>query len=285
MCSLDKFFVKIAGARPLRNAISKKTLSDCNTFVTILCYKQSLVLNPDAAIVINGQERNMKKVLIIEDEKDLAELLAFNLEKEGYAAICVHDGKLGMERAVAELPDLILLDLMLPGMLGTDVCKVLRKDPRTTQIPIIMITAKGDEIDRVVGFEVGADDYIVKPFSMREVALRVKAVMRRFEHEAKLSTTNSLTIGDIVIDKLRHTVMSAGLEIDLTSTEYKLLLYLAEKKECVQSREQLLQKVWSYNNSGDTRTVDTHVTRLRGKLGAPGDIIRTVRGFGYKIEE
>ena len=227
----------------------------------------------------------MKRVLIIEDEKDLAELLAFNLEKEGYAATCVHDGRLGLERAVADLPDLILLDLMLPGLLGTELCKALRKDPGTAHIPIIMITAKGDEIDRVVGFEVGADDYIVKPFSMREVALRVKAVMRRFEPEAQLPAAHLFTIGDIVIDKQRHIVVSSGAEIDLTSTEFKLLLYLAEKKGFVHSREKLLQNVWSYNNVGDTRTVDTHVTRLRGKLGAPGDIIKTVRGFGYKIEE
>jgi two-component system phosphate regulon response regulator PhoB len=227
----------------------------------------------------------MKKVLIIEDEKDLAELLAFNLEKEGYAAICVHDGKLGLERAGTDLPDLILLDLMLPGLLGTEVCKALRKDQRTAHIPIIMITAKGDEIDRVVGFEVGADDYIVKPFSMREVALRIKAVMRRFEHETQPPTPELISIGDIVIDKQRHTVVSADREIELTSTEFKLLLFLAEKKGCVQSREQLLQRVWGYNNTADTRTVDTHVTRLRGKLGLPGDIIKTVRGFGYKIEE
>ena len=227
----------------------------------------------------------MKKVLIIEDEKDLADLLAFNLEKEGYAATCVYDGKLGLERATAALPDLILLDLMLPGILGTEVCKALRKDQRTARIPIIMITAKGDEIDRVVGFEVGADDYIVKPFSMREVILRVKAVMRRSEPDAETLLPELFSIGDIVIDKERHTVVSAGNEVELTSTEYKLLLYLAEKKGCVYSREQLLQRVWSYNNAGDTRTVDTHVTRLRGKLGAPGDIIKTVRGFGYKIEE
>ncbi|MFZ4856608.1 MAG: response regulator [Desulfuromonadaceae bacterium] len=227
----------------------------------------------------------MKKVLIIEDEKDLADLLAFNLEKEGYAATCVYDGKRGLEQATADLPDLILLDLMLPGVLGTEVCKALRKDRRTARIPIIMITAKGDEIDRVVGFEVGADDYIVKPFSMREVVLRVKAVMRRSEPDEQAPPPELFLIGDIVIDKERHTVTSAGNEIELTSTEYKLLLYLAEKKECVHSREQLLQRVWSYNNAGDTRTVDTHVTRLRGKLGAPGDIIKTVRGFGYKIEE
>jgi two-component system phosphate regulon response regulator PhoB len=227
----------------------------------------------------------MKNVLVVEDEKDLAELLAFNLEKEGYAATCIHDGKQGLERATADLPDLVILDLMLPGMLGTEVCKALRKDQRTAHIPIIMITAKGDEIDRVVGFEVGADDYIVKPFSTREVALRIKAVMRRFEHEVQASTSEHLAIGDIIIDKQRHTVISAGTEIDLTSTEYKLLLFLAEKNGCVQSREKLLQSVWSYNNTGDTRTVDTHVTRLRGKLGPPGDVIKTVRGFGYKIEE
>jgi len=227
----------------------------------------------------------MRNVLIIEDEKDLAELLAFNLEKEGYTATCVHDGKAGLERAAADLPDLILLDLMLPGLLGTEVCKALRKDPRTAHIPVIMITAKGDEIDRVVGFEVGADDYIVKPFSTREVALRVKAVMRRFEHEEQPATSELLAIGDIVIDTQRHTVVSAGKEIGLTSTEFKLLFFLAERRGRVQSREKLLQHVWSYNNAGDTRTVDTHVTRLRGKLGAPGDSIKTVRGFGYKIED
>lgn len=232
----------------------------------------------------------MKKVLIIEDERDLAELLAFNLSKEGYITICAYDGKSGLERACSDVPDLvpdlILLDLMLPGMLGTEVCKALRKDPRTTHIPIIMITAKGDEIDRVVGFEVGADDYIVKPFSMREVALRLKAVMRRFEHEPPAAVSSEiLALNDITIDKNRHTVKSAGADVDLTSTEFKLLLHLAETKGYVQSREQLLQKVWGYNNSGDTRTVDTHVTRLRGKLGEPGEIIRTVRGFGYKIEE
>jgi two-component system phosphate regulon response regulator PhoB len=212
-------------------------------------------------------------------------LLAFNLEKDGFAATCVHDGKQGLECAMADPPDLILLDLMLPGLLGTEVCKALRKESRTARIPIIMITAKGDEIDRVVGFEVGADDYIVKPFSMREVTLRVKALMRRVDQEAPAPVADLLTLGGIAIDKQRHTVTSAGSEIELTSTEYKLLLHLVEKKGCVQSREQLLQRVWGYNNTADTRTVDTHVTRLRGKLGEPGDIIKTVRGFGYKIEE
>jgi two-component system, OmpR family, phosphate regulon response regulator PhoB len=230
------------------------------------------------------QERDMKRVLIIEDEKDLAELLAFNLEKEGYAATCVHDGKLGLELASSDLPDLILLDLMLPGLLGTEVCKALRKDQRTARIPIIMITAKGDEIDRVVGFEVGADDYIVKPFSMRELTLRVKAILRRCGNEPAPASA-LLSLGDIVIDTEQHRVISSGAEIDLTSTEFKLLLYLVERRGRVISRDQLLQDVWSYNDVGDTRTVDTHITRLRSKLGPTGEQIKTVRGFGYKIEE
>jgi two-component system phosphate regulon response regulator PhoB len=228
----------------------------------------------------------MKNVYIIEDEIDLAELLAFNLEKEGFNATCIHDGRRGLERVTADIPDLVLLDLMLPGMLGTDLCKALRKDTRTAAIPIIMITAKGDEIDRVVGFEVGADDYIVKPFSMREVLLRVKAVIRRHGNEIRPAlSSGKLTLGALVIDKQRHTVISNGSDVELTSTEFKLLLYLVEKRGYVLSRERLLEKVWGYNNVGDTRTVDTHVTRLRSKLGTPGDIIKTVRGFGYKVEE
>jgi two-component system phosphate regulon response regulator PhoB len=225
----------------------------------------------------------MKSVLIVEDEKDLAELLAFNLEKEGYLVICAHDGISGLEEARTQLPDLILLDLMLPGLLGTEVCKALRKGQSTSRIPIIMLTAKGDEIDRVVGFEVGADDYIVKPFSMRELLLRVKAVFRRLDVEVPVK--DILKFGDIIIDQQRHLVLSCDNEVELTSTEYKLLLYFVGRPGRVVSRDTLLQDVWSYNNCGDTRTVDTHITRLRGKLGVPGDMIKTVRGFGYKMEE
>ena len=225
----------------------------------------------------------MKRILIIEDEKDLAELLVYNLEREGFSATCVHDGLIGLEQAGIDLPDLILLDLMLPGMLGTEVCKFLRRDPRTARIPVLMLTAKGDEIDRVVGFEVGADDYIVKPFSMREIILRIKAVLRR--HEQEPASSHLLVSGPISIDTQRHSVISGGNEIDLTSTEYKLLMYLVERPGRVISRELLLQNVWSYNSMADTRTVDTHITRLRSKLGAPGNLIKTVRGFGYKIEE
>jgi two-component system phosphate regulon response regulator PhoB len=226
----------------------------------------------------------MKKILVIEDEKDLAELLVFNLEKEGYKALCAYDGISGLEKALREEPDLIVLDLMLPGLMGTDICKELRKDSRYANIPVLMLTAKGEEIDRVVGFEVGADDYIVKPFSMRELLLRIKAILRRSDSQPAPASGGTITIGDIVIETERHRVLSTGNEVDLTTTEYKLLLYLAERPGRVLSRELLLQNVWSYNNVGDTRTVDTHITRLRGKLGAPGDLIKTVRGFGYKIE-
>ncbi len=227
----------------------------------------------------------MKKILVIEDEKDLSELLVFNLEKEGFRMLCAYDGVSGLEKAQREEPDLIVLDLMLPGLMGTEVCKELRKEPRTARIPVLMLTAKGEEIDRVVGFEVGADDYIVKPFSMRELLLRIRAIIRRCEGQTAPLSGKLLTIGDITIEIERHRVLSAGEEVDLTSTEYKLLLYLVERPGRVLSRELLLQNVWSYNNMGDTRTVDTHITRLRGKLGAAGDLIKTVRGFGYKIEE
>jgi two-component system phosphate regulon response regulator PhoB len=226
----------------------------------------------------------MKKVLIVEDERDLAELLAYNLEKEGYQALVTGTGLEGLETARRELPDLILLDLMLPGMMGTEVCSSLRHSDKTRGIPVLMLTARGDEIDRVVGFEMGADDYIVKPFSMRELMLRIRAILRRSGQEP-VNTERQITMGTIAIDCGSHRVTVAGVEIELTSTEYKLLLYLAEHSGRVMQRELLLQDVWGYNFVGDTRTVDTHVTRLRNKLGDAGEMIKTVRGFGYKLEE
>jgi two-component system phosphate regulon response regulator PhoB len=226
----------------------------------------------------------MKKVLIDEDERDLAELLAYNLEKEGYQALVTGTGLEGLETARRELPDLILLDLMLPGMMGTEVCSALRHSDKTRAIPVLMLTARGDEIDRVVGFEMGADDYIVKPFSMRELMLRIRAILRRSSQEPT-STERQISMGTIAIDCASHRVTIADTEIELTSTEYKLLLYLAEHSGRVMKRELLLQDVWGYNFVGDTRTVDTHVTRLRNKLGDAGEMIKTVRGFGYKLEE
>ena len=222
------------------------------------------------------------KVIIIEDERDLAELLAFNLEKEGWQTVVALDGKSGLERVTAELPDLVILDLMLPELSGIEVCRHLRKQEKTAAIPVIMVTAKGEEIDRVVGFEVGADDYLVKPFSTRELLLRIKALLRRATspgQEEKL-----LSRGVLTIDTDRHRVTVKGEEINLTSTEFKLLQVMAERLGRMQSRDQLLRDVWGYSSNADTRTVDTHITRLRNKLGDAGDMIRTIRGYGYKME-
>jgi len=224
----------------------------------------------------------MRTILIVEDEHDLADLVAFNLEKEGYLPVIAKDGVSGLEQARIASPDLILLDLMLPGMSGIDVCKTLKTNERTAFIPVIMLTAKGEEIDRVVGFEVGADDYIVKPFSTRELLLRIKAVLRRAGSTE--STGKLLTVGFLTIDSDRHVVRVSGEEIVLTTTEFKLLFSLAERLGRVQSRERLLKDVWGMSHIGDTRTVDTHITRLRTKLGACGDMIKTIRGFGYKME-
>ena len=224
----------------------------------------------------------MKTILIIEDEHDLAELVAFNLEKDGYRALVAYDGTAGLESARRHRPDLILLDLMLPGIMGTELCKLLKGNEKTAAIPVIMLTAKGEEIDRVVGFEVGADDYIVKPFSSRELLLRIKAVLRRSIHQ---ESEKLLRIGPLTIDTVRHLVTVGSEAIVLTTTEFKLLINLAERTGRVQSRDLLLKNVWGYNYVGDTRTVDTHITRLRTKLGEAGELIKTVRGFGYKLEE
>ena len=223
------------------------------------------------------------KIVIIEDERDLAELLAFNLEKEGFRTGIALDGRTGLERVTSELPDLVILDLMLPEMNGIEVCKLLRKQSATRGIPIIMLTAKGEEIDRVVGFEVGADDYLVKPFSIRELLHRIRAVLRRVSPEQPEGRV--ISAGDLVIDTSRHLVTVSGREASLTTTEFKLLLTLAERLGRTQSRDHLLREVWGYSHMADSRTVDTHITRLRSKLGAAGDMIRTVRGFGYKMEE
>ncbi|HET6419969.1 MAG TPA: response regulator transcription factor [Geobacteraceae bacterium] len=224
----------------------------------------------------------MKSILVIEDERDLVELISFNLEKEGYRVMTATDGASGLETARNSLPDLILLDLMLPGINGIEICKILKRNEKTSKTPIIMLTARGEEIDRVVGFEVGADDYVVKPFSNRELMLRVKAVLRRVEQDQP--SEKIIRIGPVSIDTSRHMVSCAGEEIVLTTTEYKLLINLAERPGRVQSRDILLKNVWGYNYIGDTRTVDTHITRLRTKLGDSGDMIKTVRGFGYKME-
>jgi two-component system phosphate regulon response regulator PhoB len=224
----------------------------------------------------------MKNILVIEDESDVAELVAFHLEKEGYLPQIAPDALSALESLRDNPPELILLDLMLPGMSGVEICKILKGREKTAGIPVIMLTAKGEEIDRVVGFEVGADDYVTKPFSPRELLLRVKAVLRRAKDEE--STNRMLKVGVISIDNERHIVAVNGDVVVLTTTEFKLLNTLASRLGRVQNRERLLKDVWGMSHIGDTRTVDTHITRLRTKLGEAGDMIKTVRGFGYKME-
>ncbi len=210
-------------------------------------------------------------------------LVGSNLKNAGFRVIDAKDGASALEKARGALPTLILLDLMLPGMPGVEVCKALRADPATARIPIIMLTAKAEESDRILGLELGADDYITKPFSPRELVLRVKSVIRRSSGEPE--TGDNLQVEDIVVDPSRHQVTARGKEVDLTATEFKLLVILMERRGRVQNRERLLNDVWGYRTAIDTRTVDTHVRRLREKLGKSGDCIETVRGFGYRIEE
>lgn len=224
----------------------------------------------------------MQTILIIEDEKDLAELIAFNLEREGFRAVTVHDGLNGLNQVSRIKPDLVILDLMLPGLLGIEVCKTMKRNEKTARIPVLMLTAKGEEIDKVVGFEVGAEDYVVKPFSTRELILRVRALLRRAA--APPSPGSVVKVGPLTLDVERHSVSIDGAEVSFTSTEFKLLHILVQRQGRLQNREVLLRDVWGYAFVEDSRTVDTHITRLRGKMGAAGELIRTVRGFGYKIE-
>jgi DNA-binding response OmpR family regulator len=223
-----------------------------------------------------------KSILIVEDERDVVDLLTLNLRKAGgFRISTAHDGANGLNKARTEKPAFIILDLMLPKMPGLEVCKILKSDPATQHIPIMMLTAKAEEIDRIVGLEFGADDYVTKPFSPREVILRIQAILRR--GDAKEG--ERLTAGSITIDPARHQVLVAGKRINLTSIEFKLLRTLVQRRGRVQERDRLLNEVWGYESIIDTRTVDTHVRRLREKLGKAGDAIETVRGFGYRLRE
>jgi DNA-binding response OmpR family regulator len=223
-----------------------------------------------------------RKILVVDDEPDAVELIEFNLRAEGFAVSSAADGAEAVQKARTSLPDLIVLDVMLPELDGLEVCKILRNDPRTAAIPIIMLTARAAELDRVLGLELGADDYITKPFSPRELILRIKKQLHRPEGERK---KERLAIGELVIDIPRHEVTVEGRRVDLTPTEFKLLWVLAERRGRVQSRDQLLRDVWEYDSLIDTRTVDTHVRRLRDKLGSGAKFLETIRGLGYRLRE
>ncbi len=221
------------------------------------------------------------RILIVDDEKDIRELLSFQLQQHGFTTITANNGEEALNKIEEKPPDLIILDLMMPKMDGAEVCRALKREEKTRRIPIIMLTAKGEEIDRVVGFELGADDYVAKPFSPRELALRVKAVLKRVTTADE--PAEFLTFKDLHIDLSRHRVTVAGKAIELTSTEFKLLTTLLQRRGRVQTRDHLLETVWGYDYIGFTRTVDTHIRRLRAKLGTSGDCIETVRGVGYRF--
>ena len=225
----------------------------------------------------------MSRILVIEDERDLQKVLEFNLSQAGHEVVVTGSGRAGIALARERKPDLVLLDLMLPDLPGTEVCKTLRRDAGTSALSIVMLTAKGEEVDRVVGFELGADDYVVKPFSVRELMLRIDAVLRR-SIEPKTARP-MLEFGSLRIDNEAHRVWVAGQEVELTALEFKLLVTLLERKNRVQSRTVLLSDVWGIEADITTRTVDTHVKRLREKLGEAGDYIETVRGVGYRFAE
>jgi len=225
------------------------------------------------------------KILVVDDEPDALELIEVNLKAAGFEVLTATDGKVALQKARASAPGLILLDLMIPEIDGLQVCKSLRQEPGTAGIPIIMLTARASEIDRVVGLELGADDYVTKPFSPRELVLRVKNLLKRSSLPARRDASELLHLGGLMIDVSRHRVSYKGKQLELTVTEFKLVALLAERRGRVQSREQLLKDVWGYNNSIDTRTVDTHMRRLREKLGVAAKLLDTVRGVGYRFLE
>jgi two-component system phosphate regulon response regulator PhoB len=224
----------------------------------------------------------MAKILVIEDEKDLRQVLEYNLRQSGHEALVAPSGEDGLRVARDARPDLVLLDLMLPDMSGNEVCKALKESASTRHIPVVMVTARGEEIDRVVGFELGADDYIVKPFSVRELLLRVQAILRRGRTEERENHAN-IEFGCLRVDRGAHRVWVKDQEIELTALEFKLLVTLYERRNRVQTRAALLDDVWGIQADITTRTVDTHVKRLREKLDSARDYVETVRGVGYRF--
>ena len=224
-----------------------------------------------------------QKIYIVEDEPDIRETLKYNFSNEGFEVFTAPDGEEALSNIKKVLPDVLILDLMLPGLSGLDVCKSIRADDDIRDISIIMLTAKGEEIDRVIGFELGADDYVTKPFSVRELILRVKVLLKK--QRESLVENKLVTFGPIRIDLDAHELKINDKEIVLTALEFKLLQHLVKRKGRVQTREQLLGDVWGYSAEVTTRTVDTHIKRLREKLGNRSDYIQTIRGVGYRFSK
>jgi len=228
--------------------------------------------------------KSAKKILIVEDDRHIYKLVKYNLEKSGFECFVTITAEEAFKTLGNEPIDLIILDIMLPKMDGFEFTKAAKQDEKSRNIPIIMLTAKGEEVDRLLGFELGADDYVVKPFSPRELVLRVKAILKRGKEKAE-TAKDILTIGRLKVDIPRHEVTYDKKKIELTLMEFKLLSLLIERRGRVQSRELLLNDVWEIDSDVTTRTIDTHVKRLRQKLGRAGKIIETVRGIGYRLNE
>jgi len=228
-----------------------------------------------------------KRVLVVEDEPDIAALIAYQLTREGFRVETAASGTEALSAVGKEIPHLVVLDRMLPGLSGDEVLESLRKEPATRAVPILVLTAKREQEDRISGFELGADDYLTKPFSPRELVLRVHAILRRFQEPASESGSRILQAGPLSVNVNSHRVLMDGEELQLTPTEFRLLLSLIEREGRTQSRQQLLERVWSVESHVSdriqTRTVDMHVRRLRSKIGRVGDWIETVRGFGYRF--
>ena len=219
------------------------------------------------------------KILVVDDELDAQEVLGFKLREAGFAPIFATDGLKALAAIRAERPDLVVLDLMLDGL---EVCKLMRRDPATAGIPVLMLTAKAAEMDRVVGLELGADDYVTKPYSPRELVLRIRKLLKRTK--AGDDPGDHLHIGVLEIDIPHHAALVGGKSVTLTATEFNLLALLAKRRGRVQTRERLLQDVWGYETAIDTRTVDTHMRRLREKIGPAADYLETIRGVGYRFK-
>jgi two-component system phosphate regulon response regulator PhoB len=232
--------------------------------------------------IFGVQERTVTSVLLVDDERDLLSLLDFNLRAAGFETLLATTGEQALGQLRRRVPDLVLLDVMLPDVTGTEICRQVKSDPRTKHVPVVMLTAKGEEVDRVVGFEIGADDYVTKPFSIRELVLRLKAVLRRAGGSRPLERPPA-NVGPIRVDIDAHRAYVDEGEVQLTPLEFKLLTTLMARLGRVQSREQLLEDVWEMSAEVETRTVDTHVKRLREKLGSGRDLLETVRGIGYRL--
>jgi len=231
------------------------------------------------------QRANQARILVVDDESDILTLLEYNLKKAGFQVLQAKDGPEAIEAARTHRPDLVLLDIMLPDMEGTEVLKRLKSLDATRAIPVIMLTAKGEEIDKIIGFELGAEDYITKPFSPRELILRVKAVLKRTSERPEESAGETITYKELSIDTSRHKVVVAGKQVELSTTEFRLLSELMQARGRVLSRDVILDRAWGHDCFVIPRTVDTHVRRLRSKLGSAGDYIETIRGVGYRFRE